>query len=134
MRHSRWFAILLLPLLVLLMGARQAPLLDPDPIAIPASLSTEAVQKEIKRALVTRNWAVTAEQPGQIEATLNVRAHVARITVSHGEGTVRVAYVSSENLNFEEKKGQRYIHKNYASWVNNIVTDISRNLQLEALN
>ncbi len=134
MRHSRWFALLLLPLLVLLMGARPAPLLDPDPVAIPAGLSVEAVQKEIKRALVTRNWAVTAEQPGQIEATLNVRAHVARITVSHADGKVRVAYVSSENLNFEEKNGQRFIHKNYASWVNNIVTDISRNLQLEALN
>lgn len=134
MRHSRWFALLLLPLLVLLMGARAAPLLDPDPVAIPAGLSTEAVQKEIKRALVTRKWSITAEQPGVVEATLNLRAHVARVSVTHGEGTVRVAYVSSENLNFEEKDGQRFIHKNYGAWVNNVVTDISRNLQLEALN
>ena len=32
------------------------------------------------------------------------------------------------------KDGQRFIHKNYGAWVNNVVADISRNLQLEALN
>ena len=116
------------------MGARSAPLVDPDPIAIPAGMSADVVHKEIKRALVTRKWTITGEQPGHVDATLNVRAHVVRIAIEHGDGTVRVAYVSSENLNFEEKNGERYIHKNYSSWVNNIVSDISRNLQLEALN
>jgi len=131
MRVSRWMVVLLLPLLILLMGA--AKLVDPDPIMVPAGMATETVQKEIKRALLTRGWAVTGEQAGQIDATLNVRAHVARIAVIHDASSVWVTYVSSENLKYEEKKGERYIHKNYNSWVNNVLTDISRNLQLEAL-
>lgn len=134
MRTSRWFVALLLPLLFLLMGARAAPLVNPDPIAVPAGLSADVVQREIKRALISRKWSITGEKPGHIDATLNLRAHVARIAIEHGEGTVRVSYVSSENLNYEEKKGQRYIHKNYGAWVNNVVSDISANLQLESLN
>ena len=130
---KRWSLLLILPVLLLLMGARQAPLTDPDPVAIPAGLSADVVQREIKRALVGRNWTITAEQPGRIDATLNLRAHVARIRLTHGDGQLRVAYVSSENLAYEDTKGQRYIHKNYLSWVNNVLTDAARNLQMAAL-
>ena len=38
-----------------------------------------------------------------------------------------------ENLDFKEKRGQRQIHKNYLSWVNNVVVDATRHLQLAAL-
>jgi hypothetical protein len=108
-------------------------LVDPDPIAIPAGLSSEQVTHDIKRALIGRGWVVTREEDGRIDATLNLRAHVARIAISHGEGQVRIAYVSSENLKFRVKDGRRTIHKNYLSWVNNLVTDISRNLQVSSM-
>lgn len=134
MSLPRRYLLLLLPVLLLLMGARQAPLVDPDPIMIPQGLSSETVVKEIKRALIGRNWTITSEQPGRIDSTLNLRAHVARIAVSYDNQRVSIAYVSSENLKFEEKKGQRYIHKNYASWINNVLTDLNRGMQLEALN
>lgn len=134
MHALRWLAFSLLLVFTTSTGVHAATLLvDPDPIAIPSGLSADVVHKEIKRALVVRGWAISAEQPGQVDATLNLRAHVARIAVSHGNGTVSVSYVSSENLDFKEKKGKRYIHKNYRSWVNNVLGDISRNLQLLAL-
>ncbi|MBD8525418.1 hypothetical protein [Pseudomarimonas arenosa] len=133
MQIRRSWLIVLLPLMLLLMGARQAPLNDPDPIMIPQGLSGEQVVKEIKRALIGRNWTITNEQQGRIDSTLNLRDHVARIAVSYDAERISVAYVSSENLKFEEKKGERYIHKNYMSWVNNVVVDLNRGLQLQAL-
>ncbi len=134
MRALRLIGFSVLLLLVLSTGVQAATLLvDPDPIAIPSGMSADVVHKEIKRALVVRGWVISSEQPDQIHATLNLRAHVARIAISHGSGTVSVSYVSSENLDFKEKKGKRYIHKNYRSWVNNVLTDISRNLQLVTL-
>ena len=133
MQIRRSWLLCLLPLMLLLMGARQAPLLDPDPIMIPEGVSSEQVAKEIKRALIGRNWTITQEQPGQIDSTLNLRAHVARIAVSYDAQRVSIRYVSSENLKFEQKKGERFIHKNYMSWINNVVGDLNRGLQMAAL-
>jgi hypothetical protein len=110
-----------------------APLVDPDPVAVPAGLDAAAVAKEIKRSLVGRTWTVSAERPGEIEATLNLRKHVARVKIAYDTKEVRLSYVSSENLDYQEKNGERQIHKNYLSWVNNVLTDLSRNLQLAVL-
>lgn len=133
MAPSRRYLLLLLPLLLLLMGARQAPLADPDPVAVPQGTSLATVEREIKRALLGRGWTITGEAEGRIDATLNVRAHVARIRMDYDARQVALTYVSSENLAYEEKRGQRLIHKNYASWVNNVLTDLSRGLQLAAV-
>lgn len=110
-----------------------ADLVDPDPIAIPGELTSQQAVVEIKRALIGRGWIISREAPGRIDATLNLRAHVARIAVTHGDGQVRVAYVSSENLKYREKNGRRTIHKNYLSWIGHLVGDISRNLQTAAI-
>ncbi|MFN7784186.1 MAG: hypothetical protein ACK5PG_15805 [Lysobacterales bacterium] len=133
MRLSRRYLLILLPFFLLLMGARQAPLTDPDPIAVPAGLELKTVEREIKRALIGRGWTITAETEGQIDSTLNIRAHTARVRISYDGQRVSLAYVSSENLAYEEKRGERYIHKNYASWVNNVLTDLSRGLQMAAI-
>jgi hypothetical protein len=133
MRLSRRYLLILLPFLLLLMGARQAPLTDPDPLAVPAGLELRTVEREIKRALIGRGWTITAEADGQIDSTLNVRAHTARVRISYDAQRVVLAYVSSENLAYEEKRGERYIHKNYASWVNNVLSDLSRGLQMAAI-
>ena len=81
--------------------ARSAPLVDPDPIAIPAGLTQEQVVKDIKRALIGRGWSITTEQPGKIDSTLHLRTHTARIQVTYNESQVRLAYVSSEELDYK---------------------------------
>ena len=127
MRRQLLKLLLLLPVLVLLMGAKE--LRDPDPVAVPQGLSSQAVARAIKMALTGRTWVVSKEQPGRIDATLNLRAHVARIAITYDDNQVRLAYVSSDNLDYKDKNGKRYIHKNYLSWVNNVLADLSRNLQ-----
>lgn len=135
MRFNRLLALLLLPLVLLLAStspalARSSELTDPDPVAIPAGTTAAEVARAIKTALVGRNWTVSNEEPGKIDATLHLRAHVARIAITYDAAKVRIAYVNSENLNFKEKNGKRTIHSNYLSWIGNLLGDISRNLQM----
>jgi len=113
--------------------ARQAPLVDPAPVSIPAGLSQEKAVKDIKRALIGRGWAITAERPGEIESTLNLRTHTAKVLVTWDAQTVRIAYVSSVDLDYKERKGKRFIHSNYLGWVNNIAKDMATNMQLSAI-
>jgi hypothetical protein len=129
-RARSWSALLLVAAMVFLMGARQVPLTDPQPIAVPAGLKVEQVSKAIRAALAGRAWAVTSEEPGHIVSTLNVREHMAKIDIVYDVQTIKISYLGSGELLFAEKKGQRMIHRNYLSWVQNLVNDMSRNLVL----
>lgn len=131
-RARLWSGLLLLPLLALLMGARQVPLENPEPIAVPAGLSEQKVARSIKAALVGRGWVVTEEQPGKIVSTLNLRSHMAKIDISYNPSQIKIAYLDSKELMYGEKKGVTVIHRNYLSWVQNLVTDIGRNMILAA--
>lgn len=130
-QRSRWWSgLLLLPVLALLMGARQVPLVDPEPFSVPAGLTEAKVNKAIKAALVGRTWVVTEEQPGKIVATLNLRSHMAKIEIPYDTSKVAIHYLDSSELMYGEKKGVKVIHRNYLSWIQNLVTDINRNLLL----
>lgn len=118
-------------LLSISLSLKAAILLDPDPMVIPSELTEKQVVTEIKRALVGRGWVVTGEKPGQLDATLSLRSHIARIAIDHGDDKLQIRYVSSENLKYKESKGKRHIHKNYLSWINNLSGDISRNFLTE---
>ena len=129
-RARAWSGLLLVSALVFLMGARQVPLTDPEPIAVPAGLKIEQVAKAIKASLVGRTWEVTQEEPGHIVSTLHLREHMAKIDIAYDLQTIRIKYVDSGELLYAEKKGQRMIHHNYLNWVQNVVTDMNRNLTL----
>jgi hypothetical protein len=133
MRLNRWSLLLSLPLLLLLMGARQAVLVDPEPVAVPAGVSVEQVSRDIRRALAARGWTIDGERPGQIDASLHLRTHRASVRIDYDRDAVRLSYVSSDNLKYKEdrKKGPM-IHGNYIGWVGNLMRDISINLNLTA--
>jgi hypothetical protein len=130
-RTRAWKSLLLVPVLVLLMAGRQVPLVDPQPIPVPAGLSAAQVVKSIKAALVGRQWAVTEEQPGRIISTLNLREHMAKIEIAY-DSAITIKYLESAELMYDEKKGQKVIHRNYLAWVQNLVNDIARNMTLVA--
>ena len=129
MARSRLAALLLIPLAFMLMGAR-AILVDPDPIAVPAGLEAKDVAKAIKVGISRRGWVVSKDENGQIDAELNLRSHVARVAIPYSATDVRIQYVSSEDLDYVEQNGKRYIHGNYIKWIRNIEADIQRELQL----
>jgi hypothetical protein len=129
-RARAWSALPLICILVFLMGARQVPLTDPEPLPVPAGLRTEQVAKAIKASLVGRAWNITQEEPGHIVATLNLREHMARIDIVYDLQTVKISYLDSGELMYAEKKGVRMIHRNYLNWIQNLRNDMGRNLVL----
>jgi hypothetical protein len=110
--------------------AAKEELIDPAPIAVPAGLDDAKIAQAVKASLVARTWTVNAVKPGHIDASLHLRKHVASIAIDWAGGSsLKIAYVSSENLDFKEKRGKRYIHGNYLGWIQYLVDDITRNLQ-----
>jgi hypothetical protein len=124
---SRWKIVLLMPLLALLMAA--TPLLvDPPPISVPTGLNEQAVAKAVTLGVAQRGWIVSKREAGYIEATLNIRTHMARVGITYDLETVQIRYLESSNLDYEVKGDGRHIHRNYLKWVNNMVRDISMQL------
>ena len=110
--------------------ARQGRLIDPAPVAIPAGMTDEQVVKDIKRALAGRGWRIDGEKPGEIDAELNLREHWAKIHVTWDGKVVQYAYVDSRNLDYETRRGQPWIHRNFLGWMNYLATDTRTNFQL----
>lgn len=110
-----------------------AELVDPAPLAVPKGISEKELVRNIKKAFVGRNWTIEGEEPGKITGTLYIRSHVARVAANYTKDQVTFTYIASDNLAYKEKKGKRYIHKNYLTWVQNVRNDLNKNLQLQAL-
>lgn len=104
-------------------------LVDPQPISVPSGLSDKDVAKSIRLGVAQRGWVVSRQDPGYMEATLNIRTHVAKVGITYDTKSIQIRYLDSTNLDYEVKKGVRRIHGNYLKWVNNIVRDISVQLQ-----
>ena len=134
MKQLYWSLVTAFALLFSVSASAAPELINPDPIAVPSSLVEVQVVGSIKHALTTRGWVVSSENQGKIDATLNLRSHVARIAIYHDLKQVRIEYVSSVNLDYKEKDGKRYIHRNYLSWVKNVAADINKNMQLSVAN
>jgi hypothetical protein len=125
---NRLRALLVLPVALLLMAA--TPLVDPAPVPVPAGLDDKAIAKAIRLGGAQRGWLVTRQDPGAMELTLNIRTHMAKVGVKYDTKSIQFTFLDSTNLDYEEKKGNRYIHRNYPKWVNNLVNDVSVQLAL----
>lgn len=124
MNISRWKIVLFVPLLALLMAA--APLLvDPEPITVPAGMSEQAVARAITLGVAQRGWIVSKQEPGYMEATLNIRTHMAKVGITYDVKSIQIKYLDSSNLDYEVEEDGRHIHRNYLKWINNVVHDIS---------
>lgn len=105
------------------------PLVDPPSIAVPAGLDSAAVRKAIRMGGLKRQWIMTREDPGKVELALTVRKHVAKVQVLYDKKTIQISYLDSTNLDYRAKKGVPHIHSKYLKWVNNLVNDVSVELQ-----
>jgi hypothetical protein len=124
------FALLLIPVTLLLMAFHQAPLVNPPSIAIPAKDTPEQVNKSIRAALLSGQWLVTADNPGEIDGTLARNDYSANIAVFYDDKKIQIRYVGSSNLKYEKKNGVEYIHRNYLVWVRDLTAQIQSNLLL----
>lgn len=123
-------SLLLVLALVLLMAARQVPLTDPAPIQVPANTNPTQVTQIIEQALSARNWRIVKHVPGEVDAVYDPRDFSVTIAVHYTPAQIQINYVTSSNLKYEERDGVRYIHRNYESWIKNLVTDIQNGLMM----
>jgi hypothetical protein len=120
-----------IPALALVAGSATASevLVDPPAISVPPGLTDKLVAKSIRLGVAQRGWIVTRQDPGYMEATLHLRTHVAKVGINYDASSIKVRYLESQNLDYAVKKGVPRIHGNYLKWVNNLVGDISLQLQ-----
>jgi hypothetical protein len=121
---------LLAPALLLLMAFRQVPLTDPAPIPVPSGVDAARVEQIIGAALTARNWRIVKHVEGEIDAVYDPRDFSVTIAVHYSAQQIRINYVTSSKLKYEERNGVRYIHRNYESWIRNLVTDIQNGLMM----
>lgn len=93
---------------------------------IPAGLSDAQIVKAIQQGGATRGWIVKKVSSGQLEATIYIRSHMARVDIMYDAAAYAIRYNSSENLGYKDGK----IHRNYNKWVKNLNMDIQRALAM----
>ncbi|MBE9556032.1 MAG: hypothetical protein IMF08_04180 [Proteobacteria bacterium] len=85
-------------------------------MATPADATLDKVAYAIKRAGISKGWQMVETGPGAIEGRLNLRTHVAVVTITFDTKLFSIAYKDSSNLKYDGST----IHKNYNSWVQNL--------------
>ena len=89
-------------------------------------LSQEQVRAAIVRAGVALGWQIRDEGPNTLVGTLQLRRHLAVITIPYSATNYSIKYRSSENL----EEGAGVIHKNYNGWIQNLNKGIVAQLNL----
>lgn len=119
---------LLLPVFALLIAAK--PLVEPEPIHIPAGLTAKEVRSSLRRTLNARSWFIQKDEPGEVIATLNIRSHALTVRFVDGNGRIAMNYVDSVNLDYSVRSnGTRMIHRKYTGWMANLSNAIKLELQ-----
>jgi len=91
-------------------------------VAPPANVA--AMERAIETALARRHWSVREKVPGKYTAYLDERSHTATVAIVYDATNVRIDYVDSTNLAYENTSGGEVIHRSYNTWVKNLANDI----------
>ena len=81
-------------------------------------------RKAITLALNQRGWRVVSEQPGVIEASVDVRDHQAIVDITYSATGYGIQYKDSTNLDHNGNN----IHRNYNKWVVLLDREIQKQL------
>ncbi len=129
MKKTSFLAVFLLFLLPGLASARQMPLVDPEPINIPAGMPQASAVAAIKAGLAARQWNVLQEKPGWMRATVIASGDVqATVDVVYDAQKVQIKYVASKNLDERGSDSDRSIGSRYINWSRNLTLSITQAL------
>jgi hypothetical protein len=86
----------------------------------------DTLRGAIADAGAVRGWQLIEEAPGRMTLRNVIRGkHTVVVAVVYDPQGFQIEYVSSENLNYRERRGQAYIHPKYHQWIANLAQDIS---------
>ncbi|MGF1748700.1 hypothetical protein [Vibrio cionasavignyae] len=118
------FAVAFVMTLVLVGCGRVQPVLNFENEPVAHDLTAEQVKSAIIAAATAREWVISEPKPGVLKATILVRTHEAEAEIPYTNKYYSITYVSSKNL----KAADGEIHRNYNRWINNLNTDIRKQL------
>jgi hypothetical protein len=130
MKFSTLILALLLALAPALAVARSEKLEPPQRFLFVAPAGQAKTLDDIRGAIATagsfRGWQVIDQAPGRLTMKNVIRGkHTVVVAVVFDTEGFQIDYVSSENLNYEERKGQAYVHPKYLQWTANLAQDIN---------
>lgn len=108
-------------------AARVAPMAEKEnmPLTATKALTAAEAKKAVLAAAVRRGWRTVKDTPGNLRFEYLRGKHMAVIDVPYTTKTYGIKYVASDNLNYQEKDGRRYIHPTYNGWVDGLVQAIN---------
>jgi len=106
-------------------GHKGVPMTRSLPVALAAPpANTAAMEQAIETALSRRHWSVKEKAPGKYIAHLDERSHGATVAIVYDATNVRIDYVDSTDLAYENTSSGELIHHSYNNWVKNLANDI----------
>ena len=97
----------------------QAPVYNVNNATVVANVdnvSSEQVRKAIIRAGGGLGWIITDVKPGELEGTLHLRSHTAKVSIPYSTKSYSIIYKDSVDLDYNEGT----IHSNYNGWIENL--------------
>lgn len=126
MRFS--FIVSALAIAVAVAGCAAVPIHNVDQAAVSNASGKPLTQDQVRAAIVSGGarlgWQMKDEGPNMLVGTLQLRKHVAVVSIPYSAKSYSIKYRSSENL--DEKSGT--IHKNYNGWIQNLHRSIASQL------
>lgn len=124
-------ALLLASVLLILVGCSTSrPLYNVEKAAVFTGSGSPPTLDQVRRAVVVaatqKGWTVKRIGSGQMQATINVRKHMAQVVIAYSTKSYSITYKNSHTLEYDGA----LIHRNYNKWVHNMEVLINRQLGL----
>lgn len=104
--------------------AKQHPMVVPGYEKVAMLDGSPPTAARVKAAILDaarkRRWEVVSTEPGKVTLRYAPRTHEVVIAVRYDDNGFKIEYVSSNNLDYEVKRGKTYIHGNYNVWIANL--------------
>ncbi|MBE0495278.1 MAG: hypothetical protein IBX45_02585 [Campylobacterales bacterium] len=115
-------AILAVVMGLVFAGCRTTALYNVEKAPVVASsnkkLTAQDTEKAIMRAGGRLGWVMKKVENGHIEGTLNIRKHMAAVSIRYTANEYSINYLNSSSLNYDPATST--IHQNYNGWVQNL--------------
>lgn len=105
----------------------QAPVYNVNNATIATAVdnvSAEQVRKAIIRAGGGLGWVIKDAGPGELEGTLHLRSHTAKVSIPYSTKSYSIIYKDSVDLDYNGET----IHSNYNGWIQNLQREIQAQL------
>lgn len=104
-------------------------MIEPEPVPVPAKVSAGKVEEIVKTSMQKRGWVLKPAGGGKVEGLYTRSGRnggfSVKIQVSYNSKEIKIKYLESDGLDYEEEDGKRRIHGNYNKWIKSLISDFT---------